>query len=220
MLERDFNYVSNSREYKVYWICKCICGTIKSHDGRRLRNGSVREDCGCIKKGYDPNNPNWKQQNKRFKNIWKGIKERCYNSSHIEFFRYGAMDIIVCDRWLESFENFKSDMFESYVLFEQEFGLNSATIDRIDSAGNYEPANCRWLTLQQQARNRKDNIETTVNGKTYGTIMELSEDYSNIRYDTIKQRYRRGLRGDDLIATRRELWEKKQVSQTSELGSK
>ena len=29
------------------------------------------------------------------------------------------------------------------------------TIDRIDPLGNYEPTNCRWITIQEQQRNKR-----------------------------------------------------------------
>lgn len=195
VLEVDIERSENKNWNPTYWICECICGKIKSFSGKWLRNDMKKGNCGCVRKSSVEY-----KQNKRIKNIWTLMIARCYDPKHNEYFRYGDGKVIVCDRWLNSFENFYEDMFPSYVEFESKSGINSATIDRIDSTGNYEPSNCRWLTLQQQARNRKDSLPSTVRGKDYGTVMELVEDYPHLPYGVVQSRYHKGLRGEDLIA--------------------
>lgn len=48
VLERDFNYAKehNLKNKATYWKCQCDCGTIKSINGQRLRNGET-VSCGC-----------------------------------------------------------------------------------------------------------------------------------------------------------------------------
>ena len=43
VIKRDTN------KKKVYWICKCRCGTIKSIPGAGLRDGTTKS-CGCLQK--------------------------------------------------------------------------------------------------------------------------------------------------------------------------
>src|SRR5690606_25089373 len=73
-----------------------------------------------------------------------------------QYENYGGRGISVCDRWVESFENFLEDMGECPV------GL---TLERIDVNGNYEPSNCKWENRANQnynQRKRKDNTSGRV----------------------------------------------------------
>lgn len=161
----------------------------------------MKNDCGCIdrelKRSYHIPEI---QQERRIRSIYNNMKSRYLEPNSTDYPRYGAVGIKLCDRWKQGLQYFYEDMFDSYVEFESINGLNSATLDRIDSKGNYEPSNCRWLTRKQQARNRKDNNAVTVRGKEYNTITELMEDYSHLPYSVVLYRYHKGLRDEDLIA--------------------
>lgn len=90
--------------------------------------------------------------------IWYSMIRRCETPSDTNYPRYGACGIRACDRWRHSFENFLADMGPR--------PSPEHSIDRIESAGNYEPGNCRWTTRIEQNRNRRSNRMVTWNGRT------------------------------------------------------
>ena len=85
------------------------------------------------------------------------MKHRCLNPNAKKYADYGGRGIKICDRWLESFENFYRDMGER--------PSKKHSIDRIDNNGNYCPENCRWVTMKEQARNKRTNRTMLYNGK-------------------------------------------------------
>jgi len=76
---------------------------------------------------------------------WYGMKYRCYNPLSRAYFCYGARGIKLSDEWLK-FENFYNDMKDTFIP-----GLE---IDRIDGTTNYCKENCRWLSREENLRNK------------------------------------------------------------------
>ena len=89
---------------------------------------------------------------------WVHMIERCHNPKSSSYHHYGAIGILVCEQWRASFVTFLSDMGHP--------PTQAHSIDRIDSAGNYEPSNCRWATRRQQGANTKRNCKLTYEGVT------------------------------------------------------
>ena len=120
--------------------------------------------------------------------------QRCNNPKCNNYKYYGARGIQVCEEW-EKFEPF----YEWSMDAGYEKGLS---IDRIDVNGNYEPANCRWVTREQQDNNRRDNIKDIINGEEL-TLAQISRKY-NVSYPMVLHRYRVGDRGEKLVEPKRQ----------------
>jgi hypothetical protein len=138
------------------WKCQCDCGNvIVAHDNNLKRRTVL--SCGCwtldrlTKHGHN----NVGKTTKTYR-AWQAMKSRCYNQKVACYDRYGGRGIRVCDRWLESFENFLSDMGECPP------GLS---LDRLDNSGNYEPENCEWRSRVDQTNNRRSNVYIEWQGK-------------------------------------------------------
>ena len=113
----------------------------------------------------------------RIRNIWYGMRYRCYNEKSKGYRWYGGRGIRICDRWL-NFDNFYEDMKSEW--------FEGATIDRIDSDGDYTQDNCRWITKQ-------DNLYQANLGKSNE---RRSETIKRLRGDTVQsQNWRASLKG-------------------------
>lgn len=90
-----------------------------------------------------------KNVRKNLYDIWYGMKRRCLDPRSNRYYTYGQRGITICQRWMD-FNSFLEDMEASYKI-----GL---TIDRIDTNGAYELANCHWATNFEQQQSRTNNI--------------------------------------------------------------
>jgi hypothetical protein len=132
----------------TYWLCRCDCGNTKETKQMCLNSGSTRS-CGCLWHGSGENNANYKhgKMHTAEYNTWLRMKQRCYNENTHYYKNYGGRGITVCDRWLESYENFLADM-----------GMRPSkthSLDRINNDEGYSPENCRWGTKTEQSFNRR-----------------------------------------------------------------
>lgn len=126
----------------------------------------------------------------RLYRIYHGMKNRCLHEYCDSYYRYGGRGITICDEWLQkNGKGFKA--FKEWALAN---GYNdNLTIDRIDTYGNYEPSNCRWITTHEQSRNTRANVWVE------GDIIKDFAKQHKMCATTVKGRLERGLSGEDLI---------------------
>lgn len=86
---------------------------------------------------------------------WSAMLYRCRNPRSPAYKNYGGRGISVCPRWY-SFEAFYADMAAGHWV--------GAEIDRIDPNGNYEPANCRWVSTKDNVRNKRNAVVVVYQG--------------------------------------------------------
>ena len=155
---------------QTMWACACDCGKHTTVMAVKLRSGNTKS-CGCYRSEL-VSARNFKHgrgtaKNKTY-NTWIHLKHRCFNSNDKQFCDYGGRGISVCDEWRNDFKTFYD--------WSMSHGYNDTlTIDRIDVNGNYEPSNCRWVTMKEQCRNKRNNRLLTFNGKTQ-CIVDWSND--------------------------------------------
>lgn len=138
-----------------YLPCQCSCGVPVFVLWRRLSAGD-RTRCGDHCKKNVKSSPLY--------NAYHGAKSRCTNPNDPAYGRYGGRGIEF--RWT----SFKE--FEKWAVAAYQPGLS---LDRKDNNGHYEPANCRWATEEQQARNRRSCITIEYQGECK-ILKEWSED--------------------------------------------
>jgi hypothetical protein len=140
-----FSPIAKNR--RAHFYCTCDCGTVKVIRGTSLSSGNTRS-CGCMSvRSGRRNGLKHGMTNSPEYHSWENMKARCLNKAKDGYRNYGGRGIVICKRWLHSFESFFADM-----------GCKPSSefsIDRINNDGNYEPGNCRWATPKQQKNNRR-----------------------------------------------------------------
>ena len=119
----------------------------------------------------------------RIYRIWKQMRHRCYKTYDSGYAKYGSRGITVCDEW-------KNDFLAFYEWAMANGYSENLSIDRIDNNGNYCSENCRWVDLDIQANNKRNNHFLTYKGKTQ-TIAEWSREIG-LDYGTLWKRVKDG----------------------------
>lgn len=172
-----------AKDRHVTWLCRCDCGNMTTATGSRLRSGET-QSCGCLNKEINRDKVKTHGMTKsRLYGEWRGMKERCTRASHPSYPNYGERGITVCQEWSDSFEAFRDWALSNGY-------RDDLTIDRIDNDGNYEPGNCRWITLKEQQRNRRNNRLITHDGRTQP--MKQWAEEKGIPCNTLRARLNRG----------------------------
>lgn len=139
----DFYNIDKSIKGRINWICKCKCGAIVLVSSRYLIAGYTKS-CGCLtlERSYG-------QTKELSYHSYIAMMGRCNNPKNGKYKDYGGRGIKVCERWTESYKNFKEDMGDRI--------NRKLTLERKDVNGNYEPTNCKWATNKEQSRNKRNN---------------------------------------------------------------
>jgi len=128
------------------WEVLCDCGARLEVRTDSLRSGNT-QSCGCITVGQGMRKHGESFDVPEYR-AWQLMKRRA---------KLSRGRVCVAERWAASYEGFLADMGRK--------PYPEATLDRIDSAGHYEPDNCRWASRRQQTQNIRSNREFRYKGE-------------------------------------------------------
>lgn len=174
------------------WLCKCDCGKIKIISANNLQKGTTKS-CGCLAKELlSKKMTKHNMYGTRIYRIWLRMKNRCNNSNDEHYKNYGNRGIKVCNEW----NNNKNGFTNFYNWATNNGYKDDLTIDRINVNGNYEPSNCRWITMFEQQSNKRTNCFIEYYGKKY-TVSQLSR-LLNINKTTLRNRIKCNWKEEEL----------------------
>ncbi len=155
-----------TKRHHAQWLCKCDCGLTTLSYAYQLNSGN-KKSCGCLrtekacehippaKKGKE--NPTYKHGGKsgsteRLYMTWANMLRRCETPSSNRYYCYGGRGISVCEEWHDyavfrawayanGYKDQSKDTPRAQVL----------SIDRINPDGHYEPSNCRFISVSENA---------------------------------------------------------------------
>lgn len=161
---------------RKFALCKCDCGNVTEVRYDCLTNNNTKS-CGCINT-VDRTKPNSVKKHKLYRVYWR-IKECCYNKNNKAYKYYGGRGIKICDEWLQ---------YEKFLSWCLTHGYKEGLqIDRIDTNGNYEPNNCRFVNSSDNNYNKRNNI--LVLYKDGWKTIQYIADKEGISWNTAYYRY-------------------------------
>lgn len=175
--------------------CRCECGKEVEVFVNALRGTEKKKtvSCGCWKaekasqRMTEANlsgmnvHPTHNMSRTRLYRLYHEMKNRCYYKNHASFSNYGGRGITVCDEWKQSFESFANWAMEN--------GYDDdLTIERKNYNGNYEPTNCTFATMKQQANNTRRNNRVQAFGEEKTLALWAEDQRCVVDYNTLRYR--------------------------------
>lgn len=131
---------------KARWA-RFYCEFCKKIVERRYHTSINYKSCGC---SNNTNNFKHGMSETRLYHIWEQIKRRCTKPKNIDYVYYGGRGIDFCKDW---------DKFLNFANWAISNGYkDNLQIDRINNNKGYSPTNCRWVTSEVNARNKRNNV--------------------------------------------------------------
>lgn len=171
----------DSKGGKTRWLCKCQCGNECVVHASSLRSGNTKS-CGCLRneKSHERATTHGMSKSPLF-GVWWAMISRCENENNASYKNYGGRGISVCDEWHDSSTFFEWALDNGY--------KRGLSIERVDVNKGYEPNNCKWITKEEQARNKTNNLMIEI-GETTKCLAQWCEEYG-IEYSTAYQRIKK-----------------------------
>ncbi len=166
------------------WLARCDCGSEIVTSCSKLRTHHTKS-CGCFKRDRSRKSlttHNGKSEHPRLYRIWMHMRSRCNNTRAPMFYRYGARGIKLCPQW-DDFATFRDWALSSGY-------RDDLSIERDDNDKNYEPSNCRWIPLSEQAGNRSMNTMVEYRGVTQCVAYHARD--IGVDADLVRSRLRAG----------------------------
>lgn len=175
------------------WLCLCDCGNECLVSSHNLRT-SHTQSCGCLQKeATSKANTTHGHRHTRIYGIWNAMIARCHRKNTKAYPMYGGRGITVCNEWKNGFQAFYDwAMANGYD--------DDLSIDRIDNDKGYSPDNCRWVSVDTQANNKRSNISVEYNGETH-TLAEWAKALG-IKYATLRKRLMGGWSVEEAFNTK------------------
>jgi hypothetical protein len=168
----------------IYWV---TLNRLKSHLSCWCKLDQNWNRNPCFKHGMASMQPNWDRKH-RFYRIYQWLHNRCTCATS-RYYKNYWWRWICCLR--KNFEEFYNDMFENYNNHVKEYWEKDTTIDRINNDWHYCKENCRWATVAENNKNKRnikylwdENINEFCHRMwfCYRTVLSYFDDGKDIEY--------------------------------------
>ena len=171
----------NINSYEYFYTCVCpFCKREFVAEIEDVKSGH-KLSCGC-----KYNNHSDEVDYPRFQELFHDMNTKCNNSNHSSYKYYGAKGIKISPEW-NSFEQFKSDMFESYKAHVDQYGQKNTVLARLDRTKDFSKSNCVFMTREEAGSLTGQINYYTYRGNQY-TLGQLTSLFADSSFDNTRFR--------------------------------